>query len=719
MDFFAQQARVRGSSRRLVLLFVLAVVAIVAAIDAVVWLTMGHHAADGEPVASNLPLLFASSVAIIAGIGLCSLFRIMSLSGGGKAVAESMGAVPVPPDTRDPQLRRLRNVIEEVAIAAGVPVPDIYLMADEPGINAFAAGYSASDAAMCVTRGCLDRLSRDELQGVIAHEFSHVLNGDMRLNIRLMGLLFGILVLAIVGRRVIWFGGSGNRRGGGQVWLIGLALIVVGYIGYFFGRLIQAAVARSRESLADASAVQFTRQTDGIAGALKKIAILAEGSTLQVANKQEVAHMLFGEAGTFNALFATHPPLLQRIRALEPGFREEELARLAVSLQQVAAEPPGASAANLAAGSLDVPGFAVPSPLPAGAAVATRAAAVAGASKFQHAAALRQGLPATLNEAVQQPDSALPVLLALALSAQAELQPRQRRLVADAFGDDVQQVTAARFADVEALPPESRLPLAALAFPALKLLPPGRQQTLLDTLDALVRVDGRVDLGEYCLTRLLRVQLLEAQQPRRAPVDGLKKLPACRDSVVLVCAVVARHGAADTHARRGCAAHRRRRPRAPDRRPHRRRARGPRESVQPDDGAAARVVRRTGAQGRRANARAQERARSANGNQRNPAGHLELADGRPARLRGHRAQRRAAVRRPLRRPAPVRRRAPPPCGPPQPEPLGAGRAAARVPEAPEPDAGPPPAALAPPSATSASDRMSMRQPVSFAARRAF
>ena len=550
MDFFAQQARVRGSSRRLVVLFVLAVVAIVAAIDAVVWLTMGHHAADGEPVASNLPLLFISSMAIIAGIGLCSLFRIMSLSGGGKAVAESMGAVPVPPDTRDPQLRRLRNVIEEVAIAAGVPVPDIYLMADEPGINAFAAGYSASDAAMCVTRGCLDKLSRDELQGVIAHEFSHVLNGDMRLNIRLMGLLFGILVLAIVGRRVIWFGGSGNRRGGGQVWLIGLALIVVGYIGYFFGRLIQAAVARSRESLADASAVQFTRQTDGIAGALKKIAILAEGSTLQVANKQEVAHMLFGEAGTFNALFATHPPLLQRIRALEPGFREEELARLAVSLQQVAAEPPGASAANLAAGSLDVPGFAVPSPLPAGAAVATRAAAMAGASKFQHAAALRQGLPATLNEAVQQADSALPVLLALALSAQAELQPRQRRLVADAFGDDVQQATAARFAEVEALPPESRLPLAALAFPALKQLPPGRQQTLLDTLDALVRVDGRVDLGEYCLTRLLRVQLLEAQQPRRAPVDGLKKLPACRDSVVLVCAVVARHGAADEGAAR-------------------------------------------------------------------------------------------------------------------------------------------------------------------------
>jgi hypothetical protein len=204
------------------------------------------------------------------------------------------------------------------------------------------------------------------------------------------------------------------------------------------------------------------------------------------------------------------------------------------------------------ASSLDVPGLAVP-PLPAalaGAVVAAQAAAAEGVSTFQRAAALRHGLPAALNEAVQQPDSALPVLLALALSAQSALQPRQRRLVADAFGDDVQQVAAARFAEVEALPPESRLPLAALAFPALKQLPPGRQQTLLDTLDALVRVDGRVDLGEYCLTRLLRLQLLEAQQPRRAPVDGLKKLPACRDSVVLVCAVVARHGAADEAAAR-------------------------------------------------------------------------------------------------------------------------------------------------------------------------
>lgn len=540
MDFFAQQARVRGSSRRLVILFVLAVAAIVAAIDAVVWIAMGHHPVEGEPPASNVKLLVATSMVVLAGIGLSSLFRIMSLSGGGKSVAESMGAVAVPPDTRDPALRRLRNVIEEVAIAAGVPVPDIYLMADEPGINAFAAGYSASDAAVCVTQGCLDNLTRDELQGVIAHEFSHVLNGDMRLNIRLMGLLFGILVLAIVGRRVIWFGGGRSSRrgsGGGQVWMIGLALIVVGYIGYFFGRLIQAAVARSRESLADASAVQFTRQTDGIAGALKKIAILSEGSQLQAANKQEVAHMLFGEAGSFNALFATHPPLLERIRALEPGFKEADLARVATAMQREAAAPAPAPAP---AGAPGVPGLPLPPVLNG-----VLAGSVAAAPAFQRAAAVQQAMPTGLDEAVQQPESALAVMLALALSAVTELQPAQRRIVADAFGDDVQRAVQAQASAVAALAPIARLPLVSLAFPALKQLPDGRQQTLLRVLDDLVKVDGRVDINEYCLARLLRLHLQEARSPRSAPVDGVKKLPAVRDSVILVCTIVAAAGSSD------------------------------------------------------------------------------------------------------------------------------------------------------------------------------
>ena len=352
MDFFAQQAKVRRTSRRLVALFVLAVVSIVVVIDGVAGLLLGlfsqrpdlDYASDVAGVAPvtqwDWQTLLLISAVVLATILVGSLYRVLTLRGGGAAVARAMGATPVPTDTTDPVWRRLRNVIEEIAIASGVPVPDIFVMEREPGINAFAAGYTPADAAVCVTQGCLDKLTRDELQGVIAHEFSHVLNGDMRLNIRLMGLLFGILVLGIIGRVIIEASAqstsarrSSDRNGGAAALaLAGLTLLIVGYVGFFFGRLIQAAVSRSRESLADASAVQFTRQTAGIAGALKKIAALAEGSQLQAHNKQEVAHMLFGEGGGVLRLFATHPPLPERIRDL--GGRLQRLSARAAGPAQ-------------------------------------------------------------------------------------------------------------------------------------------------------------------------------------------------------------------------------------------------------------------------------------------------------------------------------------------------------------------------------------------------
>src|SRR5579875_239857 len=230
MDFFAQQARVRRSSRTLVLLFALAVLAIVVAVDLVCAFVLG--------VGLRAAPLLAIALAVVIVIALCSAYRIASLAGGGAAVARSMNASQVPADTNNPQWRRLRNVIEEVAIASGVPVPEIYVMQNEAAINAFAAGYTPTDAVVCVTQGCLDKLNRDELQGVIAHEFSHVLNGDMRLNIRLMGLLFGIMVIWVIGRFLMWGGfwgvGDNDGRGGrgrgssGQVALAGLALLAIG-----------------------------------------------------------------------------------------------------------------------------------------------------------------------------------------------------------------------------------------------------------------------------------------------------------------------------------------------------------------------------------------------------------------------------------------------------------------------------------------------------------
>ena len=270
-----------------------------------------------------------TSAVIAAG----SLYKMAALSGGGHTVAELLGGRLLRADAATPAERRLLNVVEEMAIASGVPVPPVYLLENELGINAFAAGHAPGDAVVAVTAGTLARLSRDELQGVIAHEFSHILNGDMRLNIRLMGVLFGILVIGLTGWIIFRSTTGGyvrlgarddDRKGFNPLPLIGLALYVIGYVGVFFGNLIKAAVSRQREFLADASAVQFTRNPDGIAGALKKIGAVAEGSRIQDPHAEEASHMFFGDALSgwteLFGLLATHPPLVERIKRIDPSF---------------------------------------------------------------------------------------------------------------------------------------------------------------------------------------------------------------------------------------------------------------------------------------------------------------------------------------------------------------------------------------------------------------
>ncbi|WP_266169962.1 M48 family metallopeptidase [Dyella subtropica] len=559
MDFFAEQARQRAASRQLVLLFALAVLVIVAMVDVVVWWVWSHLMLFAMPPRTGRTLLFATSALIIGGILACSLYRIRSLSSGGKAVAESVGAERVPEDTQDPQRRRLRNVIEEVAIASGVPVPAIYLLSNEYGINAFAAGYEPDDAAICVTQGCLDRLTRDELQGVIGHEFSHVLNGDMRLNIRIMGLLFGIQVLGLLGRKLTASDSdSGDRRRGFtfHITALGLVLIVAGYVGYFFARLIQAAVSRSRELLADASAVQFTRQTTGLANALKKIAVLDEGSHLHASRAGEVAHMLFGEAGSFNALFATHPPVMERIRALEPWFSERALKLFAAKMEaaeQQENEEPSSPDRSDAVERTDTKAASARTQL-AGEAPAVGLYARFGASDTSSKAPLDiqpARLPDDLVQATRQAESALGLVLSLTLSSETELQSRQQRLIAAAFGDDMAHEAVASVGCLRALPAKHRQLLLALAFPSLKRLSAGRRETLLSTVDELVRADGRIDLQEYCLVRQLRTQLQEAKQAPRESTAGTKKLIDCRESYALVGAVLACHGSAsEAEARR-------------------------------------------------------------------------------------------------------------------------------------------------------------------------
>jgi Zn-dependent protease with chaperone function len=557
MNFFAQQERARSHTKRMLFLFVVAVVAIVVAVDIVALVAFG--AIEHQRQGMGLPpaaLLFWVSVPVLAIIGLSTLYKVSTLRSGGGAVARQLGALQIEETTQDFAHRRLRNVIEEIAIASGVPVPEIYVLRDEPGINAFAAGYTPADAAVTVTQGCLDKLTRDELQGVIAHEFSHVLNGDMRLNIRLMGVVFGILVIGIIGRKLME--NTGRSRDSGGVVAFGIAILVVGYIGVFFGRLIKAGISRERELLADASAVQFTRQTLGIAGALKKIGGLAEGSKLASSETEEVSHMLFGDGVGYSALFATHPPLEKRIKLLEPSFNPREFAEIAKAWSQPVkvGESEGAQvsiggfapALIMAAGAATAPVTAQAALPRAGAAITLtpkkviKQAAQPGADDYETASAIHMTISERLRTFAYMADRSAQVVFALALDADAEVREKQLRIIEKRFDPTVRAGVEEIASEMKDLHPMQRLPLAQLAFPALRRRPRPQLQTFLLALNDLIQADGRVQLEEYCLAKLVGIQVIDALDPSKAKTSGSSKLADCKADATAVIAIIARYG---------------------------------------------------------------------------------------------------------------------------------------------------------------------------------
>ncbi|MCD9086280.1 M48 family metallopeptidase [Stenotrophomonas sp. SY1] len=544
MNFFEHQAQARRNSGRLLLLFALAVIAIVAVIDVLVlW------------VSGSVQMALWSTLVTVAVIGLASLYRVSKLRGGGEVVALQMGGTEVPANTTDPALRRLRNVVEEIAIASGVPMPRLYVLEQEPGINAFAAGYSPADAAIAVTRGTLQRLNRDELQGVIAHEFSHILNGDMRLNIRLMGVLFGILMISVIGRRVLMHMGAGSRVRSGRtlgpvvaLLIAGLVAMAIGSIGVLLGRLIKAAVSRQREVLADASAVQFTRQTQGLAGALKKIGGLPDGSRLvDRAGAEEVSHMLFGEGLGFSRWFATHPPLVERIQRLEPAFNAAQLQQLR---GRWFTSPPDGMAEDMALGLVPTDASAtraVPPSLPGGAesrpidpAQVAAQVATPGDDDYQQALRLAGNLPVALRELARDKTVAPTLLLALLRDGDAQVAARQREAVRAQLGADVaEHMQVLADGPLRGLHAALRLPLATLAFPALRAQPRPQLQVFLQCIDVLAHADGRISLFEYCLSRLLQVQVQAALDPSRHLHFGRRKTISVRQEFATLLAVVA------------------------------------------------------------------------------------------------------------------------------------------------------------------------------------
>ena len=569
MNFFEYQARARKQSRWLIIAFILVTLLIVAAVNLIVLSLIGfqapvasgvgyitqqsvgsfglHSLLSADFLMQHINTIIGSSAGTAGVIGLASLGKISSLKSGGAKVAKDLGGTLVTNDSVDPLRRRLLNVVEEIALASGVPVPEVYVLENEPGINAFAAGYSTSDAAVAVTQGCLEKLSRSELQGVIAHEFSHILNGDMRINIRLMGVIFGILVIAIVGRKFMSSGRhirTSSRDNGGvaAVVMIGLALMLVGYIGLFFSRWMKAALSRQREYLADASAVQFTREPMGLAGALKKIAAYSHKSYLK-ADTEEVNHMLFGQ-GYRSLMFATHPPLEKRIKRVEKNFKQEDIEQLAKKLKEQerkehiqAIEAEKEAAAKLTDKSKQSfnPADIVNQ---------------IGSPDFERvlaAAMLVSSMPEELGSAAHSVEWAPEVLFYTLLDNTKKIRDQQLMIVLKNMGEHSESKLRHLASARKKLSAEYRLPLLEMAFPSLKRRPQEDIEKIIHTVQQLIQADGKIDAFEYMLSKVITMQLHEAANPNSSKLHGKRKLADCEAEVFDVISVLAAHGHDDVH----------------------------------------------------------------------------------------------------------------------------------------------------------------------------
>jgi Zn-dependent protease with chaperone function len=600
MDFFELQDHARRRTKALVFWFVLAVLTIILAVYVVISFALAGVGAVPEraladlagPVFWDTRLFFAVVGGVLGLVTIGSLYKMAVLREGGEAVARMLGGRQVDPNTTNTSERRLLNVVEEMAIASGISVPPVFLMERETGINAFAAGSTPGDAVVGVTRGCMELLSRDELQGVVAHEFSHILNGDMRLNLRLMGVLHGILVLALTGWwmiRSLRFA-SGDRRAGGALFgvaAVGMVLVVVGWIGVFFGRLIKSAVSRQREFLADASAVQFTRDPGGLAGALKKIGGLAaakgRGSQLDNRHAEEASHLFFGDAlaASWMQSLSTHPPLTTRIQRLDPQFDGvfpalEPLpggAFAKIHKRQVGAPLPpaerkapslpgvpgavdpvaaaGVAAAGLAAGLPKTPRSELDTALADRAQRLVERIGTLSEKHVDFASRALSALPAELRESVRDPVEAEALIYALLLHPREEVRQAQLQHLDAALGDrapaTLREIAQARHRLREA-DERLRLVLVDLALPALRKLSSEQYEMLRSNISVLATGDGELRLFEYTLQRILTRHLApryEGPEPSRVAYHVLR---AVADEIAILLSALAWEGSDQDHA---------------------------------------------------------------------------------------------------------------------------------------------------------------------------
>jgi len=521
MNFFERQDAARRSTKGLVAIFVIAVACIVAAINIVMAAAWLWLAAGDQGVPQRIPsgIFFVTTIVTVAVIFTVSLVKVAMLrAGGGAAVAGMMGARRLEPATRDPLERRLLNVVEEMAIAAGTRVPAVYVMDEEKGINAFAAGYDVSSSIITVTRGTLETLTRDELQGVIGHEFSHIVNGDMSLNIRMIGVLAGIVFLGAIGGFVMR-NTEGRSKEAGALFFVGLAVFVIGYIGIFFARVIKASISRQREFLADAAGVQFTRNPDGLAGALDQIR--ASGSLVMNRHAEDVSHLFFGQGVkmALESVFATHPPLDERIRRINPRFQSKtyrgERAKQAIA-SATEAPPESMGFAGGVVQQLAGPeARAVDSGQRWGKS-AEQAAALVGSvdnRKMDIARRMLAAIPDSIREKVRDPDGAAGTIVAILLAQNDAVMKAQLEAVSNAGAASVAAAAAQIQPQLRDLGPAYFLPVVDLALPALKLAGNDAQLRVLTAVQAVIHADRRVSLFEFVVFTLLRWQFAPPAPP--------------------------------------------------------------------------------------------------------------------------------------------------------------------------------------------------------------
>ncbi|WP_456406002.1 M48 family metallopeptidase [Thiolapillus sp.] len=548
MDFFSAQDDARRKTRWLIVLFILAVLSLVILTNLFIML-FAEYSTDYY-VQNHTPMTFWEKFnwARFTGIGagvtvvifLGSAIRTMSLRGGGKTVAEMMGGRLVSGNPKTPLERRLLNVVEEISIASGTPVPQVYVMEREPGINAFAAGYTTGDAVVAVTQGTLDKLNRSELQGVIAHEFSHIINGDMRLNIRLIGILFGILMVALIGRLIFrWgtFGGRSSKENNGvPLIVLGLGLLIMGYVGVFFGNLIKASVSRQREYLADASAVQFTRDPDGIAGALKKIGGDSQGALILHPDAEELSHAYFEEGvpHLFSSLFATHPPLEKRIRKIQPGWDGKFVAPAVADQGEAQREEDKREQPRITPKDMALGGVILSSVLDN-----IGKAGSPDAANVEEAQRILQYLPGELHEAAAEPYGARALIYALVLDQDRAVLEKQMWRLQDKADTGVAILTEKYMGAVQKLAPKLRLVLVDLAMPALRQLSTSQYHLFKDNLNVLIEMDGEVTPFEWSLQKIVLHNLEAHFEHKISPIGRYKHLSKLRNEIAIMLSYLA------------------------------------------------------------------------------------------------------------------------------------------------------------------------------------